>query len=233
MKRPRRNIEIFSMSVLDMFASALGAFIMVTVILFPYFKKDVGEDLKRAGATLAQVKDDIEATRDKVKQSDQDNMRQGAEVRRTASAHAGLQQCQAGLTRCLAESAKNFLLVQIEWSEPVDVNLHVTDTAGNEFSWIKANRSGRDFPGSKARLSIDVSKGPGIEVWVDEDAKPGGTYQIDYVVPRNPPRPVQVKGILFDRSGKKVIPPRTLGDGTLRVKAATVKIANDGVVELQ
>lgn len=220
------------MSVLDMFASALGAFIMVAIILFPYYKKDVGEDLKKAGATLAQVKDDIEATRDKVRQSEQEILRNGAEIRRTSSAHAGLQQCQAGLTRCLAESSKNFLLVQIEWNEPVDVNLHVTDTTGNEFSWQKANRSGRDFPSSKAKLSIDVSKGPGIEVWVDEEAKPG-TYQIEYFIPRNPPRPVQVRATLFDRSGKRTISTKTLGDGTLRTKAATVKIANDGVVELQ
>ncbi len=39
MRRPNRNIEIFSMSVLDLFASALGGFILIAVILFPNYRK--------------------------------------------------------------------------------------------------------------------------------------------------------------------------------------------------
>ncbi|MDJ0948653.1 MAG: VWA domain-containing protein [Alphaproteobacteria bacterium] len=39
LKRPNRNIEIFSISALDLFASAMGAFILVAVILFPYYLK--------------------------------------------------------------------------------------------------------------------------------------------------------------------------------------------------
>ncbi len=37
MKRANREINIFSMSALDLFASALGAFIVVSLVLFPYF----------------------------------------------------------------------------------------------------------------------------------------------------------------------------------------------------
>ena len=37
MKRKNREINIFSMSALDLFASALGAFILLTVVIFPYF----------------------------------------------------------------------------------------------------------------------------------------------------------------------------------------------------
>ena len=37
MKRRHREINIFSMSALDLFASALGAFILIAVVLFPYF----------------------------------------------------------------------------------------------------------------------------------------------------------------------------------------------------
>ena len=37
MKRKNREIGIFSMSALDLFASALGAFILLTVVIFPYF----------------------------------------------------------------------------------------------------------------------------------------------------------------------------------------------------
>ena len=37
MKRRSREISIFSMSALDLFASALGAFILIAIVIFPYF----------------------------------------------------------------------------------------------------------------------------------------------------------------------------------------------------
>lgn len=37
MKRRNREISIFSMSALDLFASALGAFILIAIVMFPYF----------------------------------------------------------------------------------------------------------------------------------------------------------------------------------------------------
>ena len=37
MRRRNREISIFSMSALDLFASALGAFILLTIVIFPYF----------------------------------------------------------------------------------------------------------------------------------------------------------------------------------------------------
>ena len=37
MKRRSREISIFSMSALDLFASALGAFILIAIVMFPYF----------------------------------------------------------------------------------------------------------------------------------------------------------------------------------------------------
>lgn len=39
MRRPSRNIEIFSLSAIDLFACALGAFIIVTILLFPFYQK--------------------------------------------------------------------------------------------------------------------------------------------------------------------------------------------------
>jgi len=65
MRRPSRNIEIFSMSVLDMFASALGAFIMVAIILFPYYQKNrpAKEMLDAAVAELKRTQEDVDKTK--------------------------------------------------------------------------------------------------------------------------------------------------------------------------
>lgn len=39
MKRGRREVEIFSMSALDLFASAMGAFVLLAVMMLPYYFK--------------------------------------------------------------------------------------------------------------------------------------------------------------------------------------------------
>ena len=40
MNRPHRSIEIFTMSALDLFVTAMGSFAILMMILFPYFKGD-------------------------------------------------------------------------------------------------------------------------------------------------------------------------------------------------
>jgi hypothetical protein len=39
MRRPSRQLNIFSMSALDLFASGMGAFVILVLILFPYYLK--------------------------------------------------------------------------------------------------------------------------------------------------------------------------------------------------
>ncbi len=38
MRSPQRNITVFSISALDLFAAALGAFILIVLVLFPYYR---------------------------------------------------------------------------------------------------------------------------------------------------------------------------------------------------
>ena len=52
MKRKSREINIFSMSALDLFASALGAFILISIVLFPFFPNISDEDLAQEMAEL-------------------------------------------------------------------------------------------------------------------------------------------------------------------------------------
>ncbi len=58
MKRRDRTLNIFSLSALDLFASAMGTFVVLAVLLFPYYLKNyevVAENQK--------LKQDLEATR--------------------------------------------------------------------------------------------------------------------------------------------------------------------------
>ena len=58
MKRPSRELNIFSLSALDLFASAMGAFILIAVILFPYYQQNskIVQDLQEA-KTKAEIAD--------------------------------------------------------------------------------------------------------------------------------------------------------------------------------
>ena len=63
MKKRSRAINIFSMSALDLFASALGAFIIVAVLLLPYFPI-TGDPLER----IAELRQQIEENARQVQQ---------------------------------------------------------------------------------------------------------------------------------------------------------------------
>lgn len=60
-QRPDRSIEIFSLSAIDLFAAAMGAFALLTVVLIPYYQNEIREntpenalaDLARAAETSA------------------------------------------------------------------------------------------------------------------------------------------------------------------------------------
>ena len=71
MKKRRRELNIFSMSMLDLFASALGAFMLITIVLLPFFPNlnisGLEEaELEREKATLEQAKAELEQAEDRV-----------------------------------------------------------------------------------------------------------------------------------------------------------------------
>jgi len=43
-RRSARNIEVFSMSAIDLFAAAMGAFALLAIILLPYYQKEIQEN---------------------------------------------------------------------------------------------------------------------------------------------------------------------------------------------
>ena len=222
--RRHRNIEIFSMSVLDLFASALGAFILCSIILFPYYKKDYSKELDVTSSALEQKASDLKHANDRLLQI-QERVREHEEnVPQSADNNSALGQCKKETLNCASVLAKTFLLVQIDWQGTIGVDLQVTDSHGNVFTWFKTNRTGRDFPpNSKARLSIVVEPGPGIAYWIDPLAAPG-TYEITYTRQRPADRDVEVKGVIFSHAGKLSLPMKVLHSGQSRVRAGVIQI---------
>ena len=78
MRLRSKEINVFSMSALDLFASALGAFILISVVLFPYFPNtgdsqervdEVKAELEQANARLQETNAQLEQTSAELEQA--------------------------------------------------------------------------------------------------------------------------------------------------------------------
>jgi hypothetical protein len=88
MKRPRREVSIFTLSALDVLATATGTFVLIVVILMPYYRKTF-----TAGAELEEVRAAIATTEAQVPELEEQIARE-----RAASADA-----EADTARLLAD----------------------------------------------------------------------------------------------------------------------------------
>jgi hypothetical protein len=224
------------MSVLDMFASALGAFILVTIILFPYYNTSMRIDenkseIKNLDTEIMKVDLRIDDLKHQSTQLED-------ELRQVTSTEALFEACKHAFAMCKDALTKTFLVVVIEWREPCDIDLYVTDPMGRTFSYAK-----KTFEGSSSLLSLDMKYGPGIEIWADPNAKPG-LYKVSYDLfsttyneQELKTHGVAVKGWLIDRStGLQALPVKTLMEaskGARPQEVANVLIRDDGSVTVQ
>jgi hypothetical protein len=228
-RRPERNIEIFSMSVLDMFASALGAFIMCAIILFPYYNetKEFEKNIEKTKEAIRKSEQDLQAAKQRVKRDEETKLELQSQLRAAETSTAVLDQCRADATACRASLTKTFLLVAIEWAERCDVDLYVKDPGGNEYSY-----GAKTFPGSDAELSLDMRDGPGVEIWQSPVATPG-EYEISFSPLSGPSGTATIKGAIVDRSGRHELPTQTMRCGSGKATIARVTVGPSGIVTRQ
>ena len=261
MKSRSREINVFSMSALDLFASALGAFILISIVLMPYFLRVDQEEVHRLRSALAQAQSALAETRQQLREAQSELQqclereaacrRELDELRREADrlrgeleqarnearqARSELRQCQGELDACEEKLSKTFLAVVIQWETRAhDVDLHLVDPAGNEFYYGKST-----FPGAPGELSADTTCGPGVEIWEVAEAPPG-EYRVLYNFyarggggcDANPDDAV-VKGGVYHRDGHDKLRTRRLTrlDRENALEAATVTVDDDGNVEI-
>ena len=73
MKTRSREVNVFSMSALDLFASALGAFILISIVLMPYFLRLDPEEVAQLRKDLERTQDALEDTEQRLGQSQSEN----------------------------------------------------------------------------------------------------------------------------------------------------------------
>lgn len=214
------------MSVLDMFASALGAFIMCAIILFPYYtdEKDLAKKIEKTKEAIRKAEVDLIAAKQRVKVNEETQLRLRQQLRASQTSTAAIDQCRADAIACRASLTKTFLVVSIEWTERCDVDLYVKDPMGREYYF--ANKK---IEGSDAELSYDMTDGPGLEIWQVPVAMPG-RYEISYKpLPKLSPT-VGVRGLFMDRSGRHELPVKNLVCAGEKSHVATIQASSTGAV---
>ena len=108
MKKRSRELSIFSMSALDLFASALGAFILITIVLLPFFPNlnmsgQEKAELEQAEAELAQAKAELAQAKAELEQAKAKSEREKAKLEREKTK---LEQEKAKLERAKAKAPK-------------------------------------------------------------------------------------------------------------------------------
>ncbi|RLC16231.1 MAG: hypothetical protein DRI57_11555 [Deltaproteobacteria bacterium] len=258
MKPRNREINIFNLSMLDVISGALGAFLIIMIILFPFYKKEpidyqrnireLTQQLEAARQRSQAAEKQAEAARALAERNRQALEKAQAEARRNSQtaqeAHAEIErsrqavqeaQAQAERNRQRAQEAehrlaKTFLVIYIRWNtERQDIDLHVIDPSGAEFYYEKKTISGR--PGE---LSEDSKVGPGNEVWEIHGAPPGKyrVYARLYNPHGNSAVPT-VKGRVIYRDGSTTLSEVRLTRLKEKKQMATIIVQPDGSVQIR
>ena len=83
MRKRSKGLEIFSMSALDLFAAAMGAFVLIALIALPYYKKEIPDLLSKVSVLseeLTQKDAQIAAQTAEIEQQKAEIAQQAAEI---------------------------------------------------------------------------------------------------------------------------------------------------------
>ena len=229
---------MFSVSALDLFASALGAFILISMIFMVFFtmtsqsasqQENLQPALERCEAQRAQAEDALAECQAQLEnsadasalaqcQSDlaaaqAQNADLQAQLEAASSAAGQMEAVNAELESCQRALKKTFVLVVASWKTFFDdVDMHVVDPAGREFNFRK-----KIHAGSAAVFEEDNTNGPGNEIWVHPNAE-AGRYRICYMF---------YKDGMFDRGGApRPRPSKPEVRGTIFWQEGKIKLPN-------
>lgn len=195
----------------------MGAFLVITIILFPYYLNTSEVDLKKRLLEL----------HGKQQQCQEEGARL---TKKLKTAQKKNRDAEAELRKCEMQLARTYLAVVIKWpTVRHDVDLHVVTPQGHEFFYGR-----RRISGVAAELSADTTRGPGIEIWEMANAPPG-EYRVYYkFFSRHGNRnSAPVTGAVYYRNGKKLLPPVILRTVSEKPLIATVIVKPDGDVQLR
>ena len=251
MKKRSREINVFSISALDLFASALGAFILMSLIFMVFFtmtstyqgqaEQDTPSALQQCQARLAlaeartndlevQLAESVDATalqrcENSLAQYEEAIAQCQSQLEGATGVTDRLERASEELEACRSALRKTFLLVIASWASRDDIDLHMVDPSGREYYY-----AARRFSGSEAALEEDNTAGPGNEVWMHPAASPG-RYRACYKLFNGTPSP-RVRGSILWQEGKIELPRVSLTRNRQVRMVAEIIVDANGMVSL-
>ena len=167
MRARNREFSILNMSFLDVICGAMGAFLIVMVILMPYYKKEAQDFLQSIGnlkQELAESSQRLEETETELDRAEKRIRELEQELQKSQSQNSALQ-------RSVDEVRKRRdtpLLVGLKWPSPlVDLDLYLVQPSGHAVGFACKKRG-------LTELVFDYRKGgEGAEVVISTKARPG------------------------------------------------------------
>ncbi len=201
------------MSALDLFASAMGAFILIMIILSEFYLNVSPVHPTELAQQLAIAKEKQEELEKKNKELEE----QKKELEKQAKA--------------------TYLLVTLSWTKSankkVDIDLYVIDPHGNKFNYSSHNRTRSHYPNSKAELSEDATDGPASEIWVAPKAEVGA-YKVYYNY-YSGETAANLTGRIFHANGMVKLPSASMSrkQNAPGVHVATIYVKESGEIDVQ
>ena len=237
------------MSALDLFASALGAFILIAIVIFPYFpntsrvvapppplpdaRQAQGDirTLEVVQERLAEVESELATSRTRLAGVTVDARALADAQARLADLRGRLVDADTRERRLEAalqdEQRRKFLLITISWDRDDDVDLHIVDPRGNEYYYLA-----RHHAGSPAQFEEDTTDGPGNEMWLHPRVEPG-EYAVYYNLYSRRSNAVTVRGSAVHSDGREELPRAQLSREGMRRLVATVVVTQEGRVSVR
>ncbi len=144
MKIPERDTAVFSTSAIDLFASALGAFILLVMLLFPYYRNAGRDEAFSRSEAVQQLRRRAEGQTDTLL-SDADRMQ--SEIERLDRANQGVQREIVRLEQLLTDRKQQLSDVPVDWPELAETREPEPRavTHGVEFSILGLATEARSF----------------------------------------------------------------------------------------
>ncbi len=188
MRKRNREINIFSMSALDLFASAMGAFILIMLILMPYYlnkARPLQEKIKQLQTRLAGMERQLQQCRSRLKACQTNLQRAQAEAARARSqaraaqqqarnAQARLNSCAQQRQACQTQLRNSIKFALLGLSTRAESFVLVIDMSGSmkSYTQLMRNTIARILKPMKARNRVQIigfqgkSSSPVIHRWL-------------------------------------------------------------------
>jgi regulator of replication initiation timing len=249
MKKKNRDINIFSMSALDLFASAMGAFLLIAVMALPYYlktDKDLMQKAQELKKQLIQRDDEIRLIKQKLKEFQNKNEELKKKLAKCEEQINKNKELKKKLAKCEKEKnkiksrntsmqkklSKTFCVINMSWesSKTQDIDMYIKDPNGRTYYF-----SNRKYSDSDAMFTVDSKNVKnGAEVWITPKLEQG-SYKIYYKYYAGSGS-VNVNTKIFTKSFTKDLPSKRMrnpGSGSRKVHIATVNVDSSGNATLE